>query len=139
VVQGSAGGVELAWSEMSAPPLFENRDHPSRHVQQLSAFGGRENQLCPTVARIRLAFEVATLLEFVDQFRASGQPEVRPISQIGETDAIDTDVSPDLHVGEADVRESTVALAQREQFSPESVKQSDQELSDRQAVGSQAT
>jgi hypothetical protein len=134
VVEGAAGDVELSAWEFLAPSLFEFGDGLSGGVEDLAAFAGWEDQLCSAVGGVGSPFEVAEVLEFVDEFRASGQAELRFGGEVGQPDAVDADVAPHLEVGEADVEELAVGLCVGEELGPEVVEQPAKELADGESI-----
>jgi hypothetical protein len=133
-VKSAAGDVEFSAWEFLAPSLFEFDDGPSGGVENLAAFSGREDQLRTAVRRIGTPFEVAELLELVDELGAGSQAQLRFAGEVGQPDAVDTDVAPHLEVGEADVDELAVCFCMSEELSPELVEQPDEELADGETV-----
>lgn len=107
-VESAAGDVEGSAWEFLAPSLFELGDDLSGGVEDLAAFAGREDQLCSAVGRIGTPFEIAEMLELVDEFRAGGQAQLRLAGEVGQPDAVDAEVAPHLEVGETDVEEPAV-------------------------------
>ena len=88
-------------------------------VEDLSPLDSREDQLGPAIGRIGLAFEVTEALEFVDEFRAGRQTELGLRRQVGQSNAVGSDVPPYLKVREPDVAETAVRPGAVEEFGPE--------------------
>jgi hypothetical protein len=134
VVEGAAGDIEISAWEFLAPSLFEFGDGLSSGVEDLAAFSGGKDQLCPTVGRIGTPFEVAQTLQLVDELGAGGQAQLCLAGEVGQPDAVDTEVAPHLEVGKADVEEPAVRLRTGEKLRPELVEQTDEDLADGETV-----
>ena len=133
-MQRSTGLVEVAARELRAPPVFELGDGLSGSVEHFAALGGREDEFGSAVGGVRAPFEVAELLQFVDEFRAGRETELCPRGEVGEPDAVDADVAPHVQVREANVEELAVCLRVGEQLLAELVKQPAEDLTDGEAV-----
>jgi hypothetical protein len=133
-VESAAGDVEISAWEFLAPSLFQFGDGLSGGVEDLASFSGREDQLRSAVGGIGTPFEVAEALEFVDEFGAGGQAQLRFAGEVGQPDAVDADVAPHLEVGEADVDELAVGLRMGEELGPELVEQPAEDLADGETV-----
>jgi hypothetical protein len=134
VVERAAGAVEGIGSQELPPLIFELGDGGPGGVEQPSAFGGGKDQLGSPVGGIGTTGEVAEPLELVDQGRTGGEPEVGAVGQGGEPDAVDTDVAPDLEVGEAQVDEAAVVGGLVEQVAAEVTEEPEQQLADGQSI-----
>lgn len=120
-MESAARDVEISAWEFLAPSLLKFGDGLSGGVEDLAAFSGREDQLRTAVGGIGTPFEVAEMLEFVDEFGAGGQAQLRFAGEVGQPDAVDADVAPHLEVREADVDELAVCLRTGEELGPELV------------------
>jgi hypothetical protein len=73
-------------------------------------------------------------LELVDELRHRRQSHVRLVGQVGEPDAVDADVPPDLEVREADLGEQLVLFRVVEQIDAEVVLEACEQLPDREPI-----
>ena len=133
-MESAAGDIEGSAWEFLAPSLFELGHSLSGGVEGLAAFSGREDQLCPTVGGIGTPFEVAEMLELVDELGAGSKAQLRLGGEVGQPDAVDTEVAPHLEVGETDVDEPAVYLRTGEKLRPELVEQPAEDLADGETV-----
>ena len=97
-LHGLAHGVEAVGAGEPAPVRLELGNPVPRVVERSPAATGREDQLRPPVLRVGAAFQLAELLQLADQLRGGGQAQLRPGGQLGEPDAVDTDVAEDVQV-----------------------------------------
>ena len=135
VVKRVAGGVEGSGREFLAPSLLEFGHRASGSVEQVAAFGRRVDELRSAIGGIGLAYEVAEVLELVDEFGAGWQAQVGPVRQRGEPDPVDADIPPDLEVRVAQVRKARVPLPCGEELGAKAVQEPHEELTDRQPIG----
>ena len=114
-----ARSIEGPWRELLAPSLLEIGHGISGGVEDHSAIGRRNDQLCTAIGGIGLAFEIAETLELVNELRASRQAQLGLCGQVGQSDSFSPDVPPHLQVREPDVVEPAVRSCTVEELGPE--------------------
>jgi hypothetical protein len=133
-IEDLARVIEGSGWKLVTPPLFEISHGPPRGVQDGPAVCCRKDQLCPTIGRIGLAFDVAETLEFVDEFRAGRQAQLGLCGEVGQSNAIDSDVLPNLEVRKPDIAKSPIHRCAVEELRPESEEESTKYLTNSKPV-----
>jgi hypothetical protein len=73
-------------------------------------------------------------LELVHQLRTRRQAQLRLAGEFGQSDAVDADIAPNLQMRKADINKSPIGLPRGKELRPEVGEESDQDLSDCEAV-----